>query len=219
MDRKAPALTGFRNLFFDLDGTLVNSLPGIEFSVREAIERCGIPTVDVSLAGCIGPPIRTILGRLTGQTASSLDRLEREFRASYDSLGWRQTVLYPHAAEVLRELQESGKRLFLVTNKPAAVTSRILSAALIKSHFTGVLARDSRHPVFGSKAEMLACLVREYALTLTASLMIGDTQEDIDAAGEAGIAAIAVTYGYGSVRTAYSIGDLRELSPQAAAIG
>src|ERR1700733_5364416 len=96
-------------ILFDLDGTLVDSLPGIEFSVREAFSSCKLPLPKESLREMIGPPIRTILsqaGNVVGE--SGLDILERAFRASYDSDGWRKTVCFPDADRVVRLMHEQG---------------------------------------------------------------------------------------------------------------
>src|SRR5580658_355753 len=91
-------------LIFDLDGTLLDSLPGIRFSVEAAFRACGLAMGDVDLRSLIGPPIRTILARMAGKQPSGeeLDQLERSFRWSYDCEGWKMTPHYEGAAEALR---------------------------------------------------------------------------------------------------------------------
>jgi phosphoglycolate phosphatase len=75
-----------RFLLFDLDGTILDSLPGISYSVQQAFDVCGLPLPDCQLRSMIGPPIRTILS-LAGQVTNTavLDALEQAFRRIYDS--------------------------------------------------------------------------------------------------------------------------------------
>src|ERR1700678_2006320 len=104
-------------ILFDLDGTLLDSLPAIAYSVRRAFDSCNLPLLDTDLRMLIGPPVRTILARLAGEISGhDLDRLEQAFRASYDGDGWRMTHCYPGARELLEAMREQGMRLFIVSN-------------------------------------------------------------------------------------------------------
>ncbi len=183
---------------FDLDGTLVDSLPGIEWSVQAALARCGLPPLSRDLRPLIGPPIRRILATVSGvREPARLDRLEYAFRSSYDSGGWRRTRLQTGAAELLEQLRDGGIGLWLVTNKPARVTERILDELKLAGYFEEIRCRDSRTPAFASKAEVLVDLLRRRALVPSACLMIGDTAEDCGAAMAAGIDCAIVAGGYG----------------------
>src|SRR5690242_19773439 len=105
-----------RSYFFDVDGTLVDSLPGIEFSVRAALRSTG-KDFDGALAHLIGPPIRQVLRKiLKNESDSELDRVEEQFRKYYDSEGWKRSNLYPGVEVTLRELRDQGNQLFVFTN-------------------------------------------------------------------------------------------------------
>ena len=188
------------SILFDLDGTLVDSLPGIEFSIREAFNICNLPLPKESLREMIGPPIRTILSR-AGKIAeeSSLDRLEHAFRASYDSVGWRRTVCFPDANRILRMMHERGHRLFVVSNKPLHICLQILEREGIREYFEAVVTRDSRSPNYQGKEEMIGALLAERAISKENCLMVGDTTEDANAATSAGIKFVWMTHGYGTV--------------------
>jgi len=187
-------MESLRHVVFDLDGTLVDSLPGIQAALAEA----GIPTRRRDLKALIGPPIRQILAELSGASnGPALDRLERAFRASYDSAGWRRTVCQKGAATMLRGLASRGVSLWLVTNKPAAATGRILGQLALAGFFTETVCRDSRVPAFESKAGMLMDLLRRRGLRPEETLMVGDTLEDARAAEAAGVACDLVPHGYG----------------------
>jgi phosphoglycolate phosphatase len=184
---------GIENFIFDLDGTLVDSLPGIEDSVRFAVSS-PIPP----LRSLIGPPIRSILRCLEPDLSElDLDGLTKRFRKAYDSTGWRNTILQSGTTEVLAELHKRGRRVFLATNKPARPTTKILAMLSIGQYFAGVSTCDSRTPVFASKTEMLRALLQCHSLDPTRCLMVGDTVEDYVSAVETGMDALIVSNGYG----------------------
>jgi phosphoglycolate phosphatase len=183
---------------FDLDGTLVDSLPGIEFSVRAAFRACGIPLLHSNLRPLIGPPIRAILaaaGEVSGATA--LDALEGAFRHSYDSEGWLMQACFPGAADILHALKRRGCRLFIITNKPRHATLAILDREGLTPLFEAIVTRDSRSPAYWDKAEMLQETLHSHKLVSDTSLMVGDTMEDAIAADSAGLRMVWMTHGYG----------------------
>lgn len=199
-------------ILFDLDGTLVDSLPGIEFSVREAFSRCKLPLRKESLREMIGPPIRTILSRAGDVAAeNALDALERAFRASYDGEGWRKTVCFPEASKVLRMMHQRGHRLFVVSNKPRQISLQILKRERILDYFEAVVTRDSRSPDYRGKEEMIQTLLAERRITGEKCLMVGDTTEDANAAASAGIRFLWMTHGYGSKAQRSSVPVLQSL--------
>lgn len=187
-------------VFFDLDGTLLDSLPGIEFSIRAALGVCGLPLLQPDLRKLIGPPIRSILAEAAQVSDSArLDALEQAFRSSYDSEGWRRTVCFPGAAAVLEALRSTGHQMFVVSNKPRGISLRILEHLGIAGFFDAILTRDSRVPAFPGKAEMLAHLLSAHDLAPADCILVGDTMEDAAAAAAAGLRFICMTHGYGSV--------------------
>lgn len=193
---------------FDFDGTLVDSLPGIEHSIDHALHACGCAPRTGEVRQFIGPPIRSILSRVTGETQPErLDALEAAFRSSYDSDGWRRTFFFEGATEVLETLATAGVSLFVVTNKPEQATSRILANAGILTLFTDVICRNSAGKLFRSKAEMVEHVLSVHRLSPDESVFIGDTAEDYEAAATAGVPAVLVQHGYGYARDGESIRD------------
>jgi phosphoglycolate phosphatase len=186
-------------ILFDLDGTLVDSLPGIEFSVGEAFSRCNLPLAKKSLRELIGPPIRTILSRAGNVVEEgTLDALEHAFRVSYDAEGWRKTKCFPDVDRVLRMMHERGHCLFVLSNKPRHASLQILEREGILQYFDLVITRDSRSPNYGGKEEMIGALLAERGIIEKDCVMVGDTAEDAKAAAAAGIKYIQMTHGYGA---------------------
>ena len=202
-----------RALVFDLDGTLIDSLPGIAASLEVAFRAAGKPLPPRDLRTVIGPPIRKIALALDSSLAEDeVEAIALAFRAHYDSEGWRATVLFPRVEQGLRNMQRAGRRLFIVTNKPRLATRQILQQYELEPLFEAIFSRDSRTPQYASKAEMLGDLMARYALPPAESLMVGDTHEDQQAAAANGLHFAHAAYGYGAAPGAqYVLGAFDEL--------
>lgn len=189
------------HVFFDLDGTLADSLPGIRYAVEESLAGSGIQMPCAELRNLIGPPIRSILSMLVPQaTKADLDRLERGFRLAYDREGWSKTTAYPGALSALASLGRAGKTLFLVTNKPRHVTLKVVDLLQMGEFFTATLTRDSKEAPYESKGAMLQYLLSLHGTQPAGCLMVGDALEDCEAAAHAGIRAVVMLHGYGAHR-------------------
>lgn len=193
-----PVLRDVRWFFFDLDGTLADSVTGLHGSIQVAFEAVGRTLPATDLRQWICPGIRTILRNLEGSlTESEIDSMERAFRADYDHQGVLRTQLFASAPLLLKTLRQRGDHLFVVTNKPKLATGKLLEAHSILGLFEDVVSRDSRSPAYGSKGEMLQETVRRHNADVAASVMVGDTEEDAEAAMHAGMRFVHAAYGYG----------------------
>jgi len=189
-----------------MDGTLLDSLPGIAYSVQAAFDAAGLPERPFDLRQLIGPPIRTILSRAAEtDDPALLDTLEQHFRASYDSEGWRQSICFPDAFEVLQAMKKSGHRLFIVTNKPRHSSTMAIEAEGIAPFFEGIYTRDSIEPPYASKAEMLHALLIDQHLSPQECAMVGDTMEDASAAAIHKMKFIFMEHGYGEISSVHPV--------------
>lgn len=193
-----PALEHVRWFFFDLDGTLADSVSGLQGSIEMAFRAVGRGMPEVDLRRWIGPGIRTILRNLDGSlTEAELDAMEQAFRADYDNSGVLRTKLFASVPALLQALRRDGRHLVIVTNKPKLATGRLLEKHALAGLFEDVVSRDSRQPVYASKGEMLQDTMRKHSADPGASVMVGDTEEDAAAAMQAGMRFIHAAYGYG----------------------
>jgi len=193
------ATRAFENVIFDLDGTLVDSLPGIEASTRHAMRAAGVDLPLPPMRDLVGPPIATMLARLWPDLEPSrLDHVLREFRRHYDSEGCLAAEPYPGVAEALPALRDAGTRLFLLTNKPLMPTQKILAHHGLRGCFLDVMTPDAVQPPFTQKHAGAAVLVQRHGLQAGSTLLAGDGMDDLEAAAVHGFAFISADYGYGS---------------------
>jgi len=207
---------------FDLDGTLVDSTPGIGGALAESFRSIGRAMPDGDLAAClrgaIGPPIRVIAKRIEPSlTDDETLAIERVYRPLYDNVWWRETVLFEGVGKTLRTLHASGCRLFIVTNKPRIPSRKILDHLGLATLIEAVVTRDSVTPHYASKADMLGDLIATHSLENGRAVMVGDTVEDHEAADANGVPFVFASYGYGddprALRAIASFGELASVEP------
>lgn len=186
-----------RNVFFDLDGTLVDSRAGIQFSVERALEATG-RSVHCEVSKYIGPPIRKLFQSMLGDDIPDFEQLVAEYRASYDFDGCKMAELMPTVSLVLAELKNTA-RLFIVTNKPEKPTRIMLDHLGVLREFTSIVSLDSFFPHARDKSEALSRTCRLWGANPEESLFVGDTDEDNEAAAKCGMKCVLVN-GYGQKR-------------------
>ena len=202
-----------RAIIFDLDGTLVDSSPGIATALSSAFSAVGRTMPFRDLRRVIGPPIKVIAKRLEPTlTDNELSIVESVYRSQYDLKAWSETSLFEGVPEGLRTLRTWGWRLFIVTNKPHLPTIKILSQFGLGPLFDEVLTRDISYPPYRTKAAMVADLVRSHSLSIGKTIMVGDTLEDEEAAHSNNLDFVFARYGYGNLpRASVSIEQFTNL--------
>jgi len=185
-------------LLFDLDGTLVDSAPGIEYAAQQALQAILPGQTLPPLRPLLGPPIRQILQRALPNTPEvTLTALEQAFRQAYDGDGWQKSMPFPGVPETLAELQRQNRLCLGVTNKPQLATQKILAHCGLAAYFREFLSPNAKQPGYPNKAAMAADLLQRYALTPAHTALVGDTAEDLNAAQACGLPFAALTFGYG----------------------
>jgi phosphoglycolate phosphatase len=185
-------------VIFDLDGTLVDSLPGIESSARSAIGRALPEELMPDLRALIGPPIAEMFAKAwPNLEPERFELLLAEFRAHYLATGCLLSVPFPGVPETLARLQATGLRLFVLTNKPAASAGKILGHLGLAAWFAASLSPDSVIPPFGSKSEGGLLLMEMFDLAPEKTTLVGDGVDDAASAATCGFRFIAAAYGYG----------------------
>jgi phosphoglycolate phosphatase len=187
------------SVLLDLDGTLVDSLPGILASCLAALRALGHEADEtLDMRGAIGPPIEDIMQVLLQPYGD--DRIAEAvaaYRQHYGESGFLGSVPYPGIGESLEEMKRAGLRIYLATSKRAIFAGRILDHLGLASYF------DSIHgSVPGGeldhKPELLAHILARHGLSPSHSLMVGDRRYDISGAHAVGLRGLGVLWGYGT---------------------
>lgn len=197
-----------RNVLFDLDGTLVDSSQTISASIDHALESVGAGTAPrVPAREVIGLPLLDIFQDSYGMSHSLAEIAIAHYREYYDSLKQAGSVIYEDVDAVLATLKSAGLGLYIATVKPTGIAEKVLADLQLAKHFDGV-AGASMGPERRDKSSIIAHALQEFGLDPLSSLMVGDRDQDIDGARDNGMAAIAVTWGFGSEA------ELRSSHPQ-----
>jgi len=190
----------FTHLFFDMDGTLIDSKPGIFNSVYYTLKKLQIPESEwpADLNPFIGPPLRESFKSLFGFSSEMAEHATITYREYYSAKGMHEYNVYPGIPEVLRKLTEAGFRLSLVTSKAEVFAKEIIKNTTFATLFQTVSGCEISGERSG-KHELISYTLNKLGLQPSKQIMmIGDRFHDIKGARHAGISSAAVLYGYGS---------------------
>jgi len=186
------------NIFFDLDGTLIDSAPSILAGFAAVLDASGLTAQRPLDSSVIGPPLMDTLAQLTGVADPvALASLATQFKQYYDSEGFRLSVAYPGVDEVLASLFADGIDLHLTTNKRTVPTQMIVTHFGWDEWLRSTYALDMPGQQFGNKAAMLAQQLLDQGVDPAGAIYVGDHDGDRAAASANGVMFVAAKWGYG----------------------
>jgi phosphoglycolate phosphatase len=185
-------------IIFDLDGTLVDSRLDLANAVNATRAHMGMGALaNERVYTYVGNGAPVLIRRALGEQASEAEVQEglEFFLEYYRDHALDFTVLYPGVKEALDSLEQAGRRMAVLTNKPVNMSNSIVRGLGVASYFFRVYGGNSLefkkpHPI-GVEA-----LIREAGVTRDVTLMVGDSSVDVQTARNAGIACCGVTYGF-----------------------
>lgn len=195
---------------FDLDGTLIDSLPDIATAVNHVLAGSGLVTLPAAaIRTMIGDGAKMLLNRAFTAAGAPVGEAEyTAFETYYKAHSADLTVVYPGIEAALQSLRAAGHVLGVCTNKPVAAAQAVLGALGLAPYFKVVTGGNStpfRKPDPRHLAATLAALGTDDAV------MIGDHHNDIAAAEGLGLPAIFVTWGYGEATSALVAHEAAEI--------
>lgn len=191
-----------RAVIFDLDGTLVESAGEIAAALNATFFELGLPSVaKEKVETLIGRGVRVLMERALAHVGASHDVEDavRRFEAHYAKNVGTHAALFAGVLPGLERLHAAGMPMGVVTNKPRYFTQRLLERLHVERFFAAIVAGDDgirRKP----HGDMLVEACRRMGSEPAASLMLGDSDNDIAAAREAGCPVWCVPYGYNEGR-------------------
>jgi phosphoglycolate phosphatase len=186
----------------DLDGTIIDSAPGITASLAWTFDRLGRPIPSpAELLAYVGPPILDSFRDLAGMTVAEAHHALEVYRPHYLQTGVFNSSVYPGVPALLKRIHESGIPISLATSKPELPAMTALDFYGLAHHFT-VITGASEDEVRSRKADVVAEALRRLAslgADTSRPVMVGDREHDVHGAAEHGVPTIFVEWGYGSV--------------------
>ncbi len=190
---------GYDCLFFDLDGTLTESGPGIMRSAAWALERLGRPVGDPALLRrFVGPPLSDTFRSCYGVPEERLEEAIALYRECYNHRGGIfESEPYPGIRELLEALRRRGLKLLLATSKPLPMAVQVLEHWDLRAFFDH-LCGGSMDERGCKKSVVVAQALERCGVDRNRVLMVGDREHDVLGAHANGIACAGVLWGYGS---------------------
>jgi phosphoglycolate phosphatase len=194
-----------RAVLLDLDGTLIDTAPDIAAAMNATLAALDCGPLDLArIRSFIGEGIAVLVRRSLAERMESSD-VERalsaavaDFERHYEVTNGKFSQLYPGVAEGVREMRTHGWKLGCVTNKVSRFAEPLLERFALLESMDVVIGGDSTPAKKPHPAPVLeAC--RRLGVAPADSVLIGDSKHDAHAARAAGVAFLAVPYGYGWV--------------------
>ncbi|MCD2189801.1 HAD hydrolase-like protein [Actinomycetospora soli] len=181
---------------FDLDGTLVDSGPGIRASVRRAAAGVGIAEPDdEQLRALIGPPFPQAFRDVLGVDAATADAMMAIYREVYGGGLMREVTVYDGVPDLLADLVARGDRLAVTTSKPRPFAHEVISHVGLEKYLAGgVFGAEFDGSVEG-KAAVVGLALAAHDGPVVA--LVGDRHHDVDGARAHGLPCVGVSWGFG----------------------
>lgn len=195
-------------VIFDLDGTLLDTLPDIQFVLNETLKKFGYPEITREQARAyIGEGARRLVERALPSGAENTEEFFEYFKTVYASCNNKHTRPFEGITELLARLKAQGVKLAIITNKPQAATEEC-----VKQFFAGVfdfVGGDGG--LFPVKPD--PSYARYAALTLRVSpaecVFVGDGETDVLTAKNAQMQGVSVLWGYRTREQLEKVGAAR----------
>ncbi len=215
-------------VIFDLDGTLVDSAPDLTGALNHTMRTIRLPEIGAhEVRHMVGHGARALIQKAVTAAGTTLDdaAFDRAFETFLDYYADHVadlTTPFPNAVETLTLLRDNGVKLGVCTNKPQRLTELLLDSLGMSHWFGAIMGADAvteKKPHAGH----LTATVDRLGGDLRRTVMVGDSQTDVDTARNAGTPVVAVSFGYSTVPAAdlmadRLIDDFRELPEALAAL-
>ena len=182
-------------LIFDLDGTLIDSVPDLTYALNKTFNEFGIESVtEEEVRNYLGNGAKTLIKRALKNVNDKrmFEKTLKIFKANYKNSLCVKTSLYPWVKETLEKLPDKKA---IVTNKPYEFVGEILKTLGIDRYFEMYIGGESL-PEKKPSSTPLLYVCEKMGFKPENAVMIGDSKNDIIAAKKAGIKSVAVNYGY-----------------------
>ena len=194
-------MTRFETILFDLDGTLIDSAPGITQTIAHTLGKLGkdVPSMK-ELLHWVGPPLPESFKVRAGLDESEIPEAIEIYRERYLNVGAYDAKLFDGVGELLRDLRNDGRHLAIATSKPTTPATLMIEHFTLAPFFDVIAAaaddesRGAKHLIIDDAVNGL----RDLGLATSHMVMVGDRIHDIEGAATHEIPSAVVHWGYGT---------------------
>ena len=185
-------MTSISAIFFDLDGTLVDSSIGIHNAFSSTFKKLGVPCPDTkTIRSFMGPPLESSFE--TCLPKEKISEAVQTYRSYYKEKGIYEAQLFPQIVDLLEKLS-SNYPLYITTTKNTPTAQEMTKNLGIHHFFEGIYGSSPETP---HKADVIRHALKTHQLAPEQVIIIGDTKFDMIGAQETGLKKLAVTWGFG----------------------
>jgi phosphoglycolate phosphatase len=185
----------YKLIFFDFDGTIVNTLPDISASLNHTLNKFGLKQLSEDvIRSFIGEGTRVLIEKCMKyrENEKIIDEVYTYFSDYYKKNCYVKTSLYDGVNETLGKL--TAKKI-IFTNKPLVITKKICKKSGIYLNFDKIISPEV-YKIKKPDPEPIFIISKKYKIELNEMLFVGDSSYDIDCSKNAGIKNCIVRYGY-----------------------
>ena len=185
-------------VFFDLDGTLVDTAPDLAYAINQVLTEYGKPEVPLerlrSVASDGSPGLIRLAFNITPDM-TAYDAIQKRFIELYQTHITRESTLFDGMQDVLVKLEEMDMKWGVITNKPEFLTTPLMAALSLDDRAVSIVSADTTPHSKPHPAPMLyACA--QANVQPERCLYIGDAKRDIEAGNNTEMTTLIAAYGY-----------------------
>ncbi len=185
----------YNAVLFDLDGTLVDSAPGIYATMQATFEHYGVHKTREQIGKYLGPPLRVTMAENVPQ--DEIENAVKIYRDIYENDGAFNAAVYGGVQEMLDLLKAAGCTICLATSKTKTVAHTVLEHFGLDKYFD-YIGGASEDASIDTKTAVIESVLAQPCMCGKTAVMIGDRADDMTGAKNCSLPAVGALYGYGS---------------------
>ena len=184
---------------FDLDGTILDTLPSISYFGNEALKKYGFSEVLYSkYRYFVGDGAKMLIKRMiedVGGNEEDYNNVYNEYMQTYTKNSTYLTKIYDGIDTMLEKIKELGVKSVILTNKPQKQAENVLKETVKEGSFEKIYGGKENVPLKPDPTVLLN-IINEYKVKKDEVLFIGDTKTDLETANNGGVKSIGVLWGF-----------------------
>lgn len=182
-----------KNIFFDLDGTLIDHFNCLYICFNYAFKKMGFSSASYEeIRQIIGGGLPRSLGHFVG--TENLEEALKHFYKKYEEIALNEVIILEGAHWILESLYKRGYKLAILTNKTGHNARKLCEHVGFSKYLSEIFGGDDT-PYFKPEKEYTQHVLEKMNVLASESLLIGDTHFDIETAHAVGMPCIIVTTG------------------------